>query len=361
MANIIGQIETLKRLREELNVRGIHRFNSVQEINDFLKNFEIEKKLIIQSVENDLEAEIESLKERIAKNKEESIRVKEIKEKENREIYNLDQKRLDYYKNDNDNSILARIYKSLVISFLEFKLKIIKENFEKKVSLSTKTIEKKIKVDSKILSVLIENKNNVIVDRSQKQIQQLYHMKEVVSELTPLIAGAVGENLVVKEINKLTDDYTLINDFSLTFDSPIYNSVKKERIKTIQIDHLLISKSGVFILETKNWSKNSIMSLDLRSPIEQIRRSSYALYRIINNGEINLSKHHWGDKNITIRNIIVMIKHKPKGDFKYVKIKTLKEINSYIQYFENVFSDYEYAEISNYLIDLHRKEYIYRN
>ena len=67
--------------------------------------------------------------------------------------------------------------------------------------------------------------------RSKKDIKHLAQIKDVVSSLNPLIAGAIGENLVVKEIEKLSDDYILINDFSLKFAEPIYNRKEKGAIR----------------------------------------------------------------------------------------------------------------------------------
>jgi hypothetical protein len=46
MAQIQGQIESLKKLKYELKTCGIHRFNSIKEINDFLFNFQDEKSKI---------------------------------------------------------------------------------------------------------------------------------------------------------------------------------------------------------------------------------------------------------------------------------------------------------------------------
>ncbi|MDX5585446.1 MAG: nuclease-related domain-containing protein, partial [Aureibaculum sp.] len=161
--------------------------------------------------------------------------------------------------------------------------------------------------------------------------------------------GAVGESLVEKEIGKLSDDYTLINDYSLKFKPPIFNKKTNDRIYSIQLDHLLVSQAGIFILETKNWSKQSINSLDLRSPVDQIIRTSYALFVVANN-KIHLDKHHWGAKQIPIRSIIVMIHAKPKEEFKYVKIKLLKELNSYIEYFDPILSRSEVESVANSLI-----------
>jgi len=47
-----------------------------------------------------------------------------------------------------------------------------------------------------------------------------------------------------------------------------------------------------------------------------------------------------------------MINKKPKGQFKHVKIKTLKELNAYIEYFDPIFNDNELNKIYIGLISL---------
>ena len=56
--------------------------------------------------------------------------------------------------------------------------------------------------------------------------------------------GKEGEDQVSRELNKLNkDDYVLLNDLTL-----LYNGT------THQIDHVVVSNYGVFIIETKNYS-----------------------------------------------------------------------------------------------------------
>ena len=180
--------------------------------------------------------------------------------------------------------------------------------------------------------------------------KKLDFTKEVVDGLHTLIAGAIGENSVVNELQKLPDNYYLINDFSVDFDPPIYNKKENDRIFSIQIDHLLICQSGVFLLETKNWSKQSIKNLDLRSPVEQILRTSYVLFVLLNSeSNIHLARHHWGSKKIPVKNIIVMTNEKPKEEFKHVKVLSLHELVGYIKYFDEIFSETEAENIFNYL------------
>jgi hypothetical protein len=62
-----------------------------------------------------------------------------------------------------------------------------------------------------------------------------------------------------------------------------------------------------------------------------------------------LKRHPWGDKKVPIRSIIAMAGHKPKEQFKYVQIKEVNELNSYISYFEPIFDEKETNEISQHL------------
>jgi hypothetical protein len=63
MAIVVGQIEPLKKLKEILNESGITRFNSIGEINTFIKNYESEKKEVPKIIENLLDEEIKKLEE----------------------------------------------------------------------------------------------------------------------------------------------------------------------------------------------------------------------------------------------------------------------------------------------------------
>lgn len=292
MTIVAGKIEPLKKLKEILNENGITRFNSIGEINTFINNYESEKKEIPKIIKKSLDEEITKLEETS----------KQTIEKSNKNLFN----KILYY---------------LKIKILTIKKSTLEKNYEK-----------------------------IISKRCTKSYKELDFTKEVVDGLYTLIAGAVGENSTVNELQKLSDSYYLINDFSVEFNPPIYNKKENDRIFSIQIDHLLICQSGVFLLETKNWSKHSIKNLDLRSPVEQILRTSYALFVLLNSKtNISLARHHWGSKKIPIRNIIVMINEKPKEEFKHVKVLSLNELNGYIKYFDPIFNDTEVKSIFDYL------------
>jgi len=292
MTVVAGKIEPLKKLKEILNKNGITRFNSIGEINTFLKNYESERKEIPSIVKSALDKEINNLEEI----------TKHAIEKSNKNIFN----KIIYY---------------LKIKKLTKKRKLLLNNFE-----------------------------NIISKRCMDSYQELEFIKETVEGLYTLISGAIGENSVVNELQKLSDNYYLINDFFLEFNPPIYNRRENDKIFSIQIDHLLICQSGVFVLETKNWSAQSIENLDLKSPVNQIKRTSYALFVLLNSeSNIGLTRHHWGSKKIPIRNIIVMTNKAPKEEFKHVKVLSLNDLNGYIKYYDEIFTGSEAENIFNYL------------
>lgn len=294
MTIVAGKIEPLKRLKETLHSHGIYRFNSIGDINAFLHQYESEINDMPATVKHSTDEEIKNLEE-ASKN---AIEIR-------------------------DKNVFNKI-------FYYFKTRKLIKNH----------------------AALVNNYEAIVSKRSKDSCRELEFIKEAVEGLYSTIAGAVGENAVVSELQKLSDKYYLINDFSLNFNPPIYNKRENDRIYSIQIDHLLICQSGIFVLETKNWSAQSIENLDLRSPVEQIKRTSFALFVFLNSDKNQgLVRNHWGSKKIPIRNIIVMTNKAPKSDFQHVKVLPLNKLNGYIKYFDEIFDVIEAENIFNYLND----------
>jgi len=344
MAKIIGTIESLKSLKSELKHRGISRFNSVREINDFLSNYDSEKLGIFNDTSKGLADEFSetciNLRQRI-KTKTEIINFETVK-LDNQIL--LLKKKIDLIENDKDNSFLKSIFSSIKLYSTKNHLNYILNNKTTLINSPVMGISKKIKKDEFFINEYNTDIQGLTEKRVKSKINKLEYTRKVLENSKNLISGAIGENLVMKEIAKLSDDFVLINDFNLRFSTPIYFKKNNDRIYSVQIDHLLISKAGIFIIETKNWSKSSVNSINLRSPVEQIERFNFALYVYISEN-ISLKNHHWGEKKIPIRNVIVMIKNKPSSGFKYVSVKLLRELNDYINYFEPVFTDSELKKI----------------
>ncbi|TVZ60179.1 nuclease-like protein [Flavobacteriaceae bacterium MAR_2010_105] len=344
MAKIYGTIESLKSLKSELRNKGISRFNSVKEIKEFLSNYDSEKLTILNDTTEALEKEYSerciNLKQ-LTHSKAETIVLET--EKIDNQISAL-QAKIDLIKNRINNNFFLFIISNINIYFIKNKLNHFVNNKTKMINSSVIYLSNKIKIDELFIKSYERDKQNLINRRAKHKIDKLEYTRNVLENSRNLISGAIGENLVVKEIKKLSDDYVLINDFNLSFSPPIFYPKQNQRIYSIQIDHLLISKAGIFIIETKNWSKSSVDSISLRSPIEQIIRSNFALYVYIS-VNITLNEHHWGEQKVPIRNLIVMIKNKPKAKFKFVKVKLLRELNDYISYFEPVLTEKQLNKI----------------
>jgi len=217
----------------------------------------------------------------------------------------------------------------------------------------TKTLAKK----NKRYQYLLSNFDDAVNTSSYLQLRELERKKNILDAANSLIYGALGEQQVAKELEKLPDDYILINDFTYSFQPPIFHR-QHDFIKSIQIDHLLIAPSGVFIIETKNWSEHSLHNPSLRSPVQQVRRTSFALYRLlertVTRSGFLLSQHHWGVRRVPIKNVVVFTRQKPSAEFEHVKMLTPPQLLSYIKYFAPQFTKKETQLIAASLLHLSR-------
>ena len=353
MAVIEGQIEPLKKLKDTLHSNGITRFSSIGEINSFIQNYETEKNEIPETIAGELDREINQLQMDLTVSRQDYETLKaDVTSDINRQIKQLEIE-IKIAKEKSDKSFLHKTFYFLGTKKLTTKKSKLEKNFNTIISKKTRVAEQEVHDLENKLEHYTINREIVVSERCQKSFHELEHAKQVIDGLYNLIAGAIGENSVLKEVQKLPDNFHLFNDFSLEFDPPIYNKKEDDRIYSIQIDHLLVCEAGIFALETKNWGKGSVESIDLRSPIKQIRRSSYALFVLLNStsrgNNINLESHHWGSKQIPVRNLIIMTNAKPKGEFRHVKVLSLKELNGYVSYFDSIFSTAEVENICDYL------------
>jgi Nuclease-related domain len=241
---------------------------------------------------------------------------------------------------------------------LRYKLR----NFEAAVSKSINKLVDIRQVSNKRYQFITSEFNMAVEESSQTALLQIDRKKSAIDKLSSFIYGALGEQKVVKTLEGLSDEYFLINDFAVSFSPAIYNRQENDYIKSIQIDHLLVAPSGIFLIETKNWSEKSLGNFNLRSPVQQIKRTSFVLFKLLNNEMSNvrlrLDKHHWGDKKISIKNLIVLINTKPKEEFQYVKVVTLNELLGYINYFKPTFSSNETERIAEFLLKINGKKTI---
>lgn len=348
MTIISGQIETLKALKKVLSDNSIQQFNSIGEINEFKKNYGYEKNKIPHIVEQALQKELDELKITLSE--------KQIKFDDQKiEITNQIQQEVNHLKEaikkTQSNHFFLDIFKPLISMYLSRKLNKLQVNFNKILTKKLSTSKYQLDEISQKIQHIETNRNEITSKRIQDEIDELSRIKNVLDDSYPLIAGAIGENAVVTKLSELSDDYYLINDFKTEFDPPIFDKKTSDKIFSIQIDHILVSKVGVFSIETKNWSQKSIENIDLRSPVDQIHRSSYALFILLNSysSDLHLESHHWGEKSVPVRNIMAMTNAKPQKEFKNIKILKIEELKGYINFFDSILSSEEVREIVSFL------------
>lgn len=352
MAEIIGTSGSLKELIRSLNRDRIYDYNTLDDLLAFQKNWK-------KDIEQNRERVVEELQLEISKIKAEH----DLYESKYQEMVQVRAKMLYKEREDLPDKIQQYSFKTknpfkylfnrAKYFQLNNRLKTLTNNFEREVVKPFSKILKTVKDLDNSANYRESNFNSIVNERCKDYEDKMTFINFIIKHNKPLLIGAIGENKTIEELSKLPDSFIVLNDVQLEFDSPIYHRKENDHIFSIQVDHLVIGPSGVFNIETKNWSEESIKNLDLFSPVKQIKRANYALFTIINSAILNryirVKNHHWGDKKISVRNILLMVSAKPKEEFQFVKILSLNQMIGYIKYFEEVLSENEVQQITDFI------------
>jgi hypothetical protein len=94
-----------------------------------------------------------------------------------------------------------------------------------------------------------------------------------------------------------------------------------------QIDHVVLTPAGVFVIETKRWSRRFVESGDFYNPFEQVSRANYLCY--------DLLRESFG--KMRVRSIIACVGSLPDAPRdSYIKVVRPESLTSYISGFRNV-------------------------
>lgn len=360
--NTIGSLTTLKSRLENNN---IYDFKSVKDVIDFQNSYFAYRQQTISQHENLIEQEKNMLHTDLQQL---DIEIEKQRKKTEQELT----EEIDALKQKlNSTTAFApiNVFQRFIMSVRQWpykkKIKHKEENFDFELQRSISPLIAIHQAKTNRCNFIISNFNDAVKQSALHSLSEIDRRKSIIDGLSSFIYGALGEQKVVKTLEVLSDDYILINDFDVSFSPAIYNRQENDYIKSIQIDHILVAPSGIFLIETKNWSEKSLGNLSLRSPVQQIRRTSFVLFKLLNDGiskhNLRLGEHHWGNKKIPIKNLIVLINQKPKEEFQYVKILTLKELPGYINYFKPIFSNEETRRISGFLLRINDQKTVYTN
>jgi hypothetical protein len=360
--NTIGSLTTLKSHLEESN---IYDFKSLKEVIDFQNSYAISRQQLISHHKNLIEEEKKILNVELIdldtaietqKRQTEQLLTDEIDKLKN--LYNV-------YSSQNTINIFQKITHNLRLWNYNRKIKSKENKFDSEVKKTISHLVDNYQEKNSRYQFIIFNEDEAVKQSVNHSLSELERKKAVIDNLNSFIYGALGEQMIVKALEDLSDEYFLINDFSVSFAPAIYNRQDNDYIKSVQIDHILVGPSGIFLIETKNWSEKSLENMSLRSPVQQIRRTSFVLFKLLNNEMSNyhlrLDRHHWGDKKISIKNLIVMTNTKPQEEFQFVKVLTLNELLGYINYFKPTFSINETQRIADFILKINEQKVIESN
>jgi len=332
--NIFNNSGALTDLFKNLKEKSVLGFNSVDEIIEYKKNYQNEIEKIKAEKLTEIIYEVKLLEETYNN----LINEYEIKKNEQILKVNSEIDKLKILFNKLDNKLFNRIRKYYIKKrFEKCELK-----YDHYVELPLKKyVQENINVENKIL-YLKNNQDYEVEKRASDVIKRIEHTVSVINENSSLIYGSIGEIKAIEILKQLPEQYYIINDVRKKFDPPMYNKNEGDRIYSIQLDHIVIGPTGIFIIETKYWSQKSIENKYLFSPVKQLKRSSYALFVLLNgiikDRKIAVFSNNWGQFKISISNILLMLNTSTDQQFQFIKILTEDNLINYITKGRTVFN-----------------------
>lgn len=300
MAVVFGEIDCLKSLIDILKSSGINHTKSLDDVLTFKNVCDDKVKEAETVARQEHHLKLTQQKEMIANHiAEQSARANE--------------------------SYLRKLFQSLVSGFRLFNLRRELNRLEKK---SEQIIHKKI---SQVAGSFLKAK--YLLDSNYALIQ-----------------GATGEQQALDELRKLPDSYNVINNVHLRFLKPIYNPRTRQRIYSAQADHVVLGPSGVFLIETKNWSKGTFQKTSNFTAFDQIKRTNFALYCYLNPRTSGFFSLFVTTKKIPVRSVLLMTGQTTEQRDPFVKVVSLFELVSCITNLPPVMTELEVKNVLNKLL-----------
>jgi len=350
--NIHRQVGSLTTLLDELKDRGINRFNSFEDIVDFKNNHKRKVEEHIASEREKLTDEISNCKTTVEELQSEFNNLLETR----RTVLSEEFLRINnFLSHDENNNIFKRVLNQFLKRYYAYLKDKLTNHFDEEL---LKPYKSKLRAINKLNDFILTSETDfdeIIEKRTNEFINEVNRVLDFLDELKPIIYGVIGELNAVKELSRLPISYHVINDFKMFFNPPIYNKQENDRISSIQADHIVVGPSGVYLVETKNWSRESINNLDLFSPVKQLKRTGFALFvylnNLIQNGTLYEFETGWGTQKLSIKNVLLMVNSCTREQYQFVKIVTIGEINKYITKQPIVLNERQVSALVNILLD----------
>ncbi len=200
------------------------------------------------------------------------------------------------------------------------------------------------------LKRFVKNSPELIRVRTESISGDFFWNKQVFDSNFNLIQGASGEQQALDELRKLPDSFYVVNNVQISFSRPLYEPRSNQRIYSIQADHVVVAPSGIFLIETKNWSRGTENLNYGFSAFDQIKRTNFALYCYFNPVSRSIFSFFAKTKKIKIRSILLMTGYKAEGTDQHVKVLSLNQLRGYIEYFKDELNNKEIQDVLRKLV-----------
>jgi len=379
MAKVYGKCGAEKKLIRICGKNNINCFDDVVILQDELKqNLDSERKLFFDSLPNKINTEKKKLK--LIEQKKESEqkyfqkKIKKIREKikEKKEfIWTIiivmlssivivfkktfqfkkirkkikDDKKLLFNKKFQYKYIFIILFICFILPFIDIfiilfnYLKLRKVSLEKKHKINE--IKEKIEEKKEELNRLENKSEEIFEEENRDSIEEIKEYDEIKS--LPDYLGASGELKILSELKKLDDSYHILCDVYLKSHKWLmYNDAWN--LQSAQIDFVVVSHKGIFVIEVKNWSSKYKESHKGLSPYEQVDRAGYLMYKLLQDDLPS-------EQVDRVTKILVNVRSNWKYDrrWKYVMVKNIFSLNRFIQQDRDKLDSYEVKTIVNYL------------
>jgi cellobiose-specific phosphotransferase system component IIA len=214
-------------------------------------------------------------------------------------------------------SFIQKVLNFFKIRAAKEKIRLLQDQYES----CPQKFQKKLDLTKKNFDEAQSNRESLIENKCRVEKYKVELLESAHS--SPDLAGAIAELELIESLKKLPDNYYVISDINLSLDRAIY--FDDEWLRSAQIDHVVISSCGIFVIEVKNWSRNFTQHGDYFNPYQQVKRASYLCYKLI------------GERyNLKTRSIIAhkgAIPGKPRDS--HAKVLSIHEVKDYILWFKD--------------------------
>jgi hypothetical protein len=169
---------------------------------------------------------------------------------------------------------LRRLFRAVHVQLLRCRVCFAEREFARRCQ----AVEASIASRRKQIMQMQANPEHEVAQRMALEVHRVCRLENLAA--SPEAAGADGELRVMEALRELPDTYYVLNDVHLKAPG-FMRDVDGIPILSAQIDHVVIGPTGVFVLETKNWSAAFINSGRGFNPSKQVARAGRLLYVLL--------------------------------------------------------------------------------